>query len=122
MAKKIPIFGELESRTDTGIVVDYSAVGNAPKPDQETIVRNTDGTLSVNFKTVVPTDLRELKQVEPSDIETTEKRQDGMLYINIDGTPKKISLWQIGEGWYDEKEEELTIPNLPKLNIAEIKE
>lgn len=30
MAKKIPIFGELESRTDTGIVVDYSAVGNAP--------------------------------------------------------------------------------------------
>lgn len=96
MAKKIQLFGELESRTVDGIILDYSAVGNAPKPDQKTIVRNPDGTLSVNFKTVVPTDLSELEQVKSSEIETKEQKQSGMLYINLDGAPKKISLEQIG--------------------------
>lgn len=110
MAKKIPIFGELESRTDTGIVVDYSAVGNAPKPDKKTISLDENGMLVVNYSTVVPKDLSEIEQVNPSEIETTEQKQSGMLYIDFGGNPKKISLEQISvKIEYDEDECHLQI-------------
>jgi hypothetical protein len=51
MAKKIPIFGELESRTDTGIVVDYSAVGNAPiiKADISTLANPIADTCYIHI-------------------------------------------------------------------------
>ena len=100
MAGEINIFGKLVSAyvvgDKKGPLIAYSAVGNAPKPAQKTIVRNPDGTLSVNFKTVVPTDLSKLEQVKSSEIETTEQKKSGMLYIDFGGNPKKISLEQIG--------------------------
>ena len=66
----------------------------------------SDGTLSVDITSEqspirialdgkVPKQLDILQKVVALDIDTVEKRQQGSLYIDVNGTPKYITLEQV---------------------------
>ena len=67
--------------------------------DHDTIIRNGDGKLAVNVARVtangVPKDLSNIQQVSDTEIATDAQRDMGMLYVSLNGQPRKISISQI---------------------------
>lgn len=94
--------------------------------DSVTIIRDRQGRLAVNVANVtgnsVPKDLSNIQQLSDAEITTTAQRDNGKLFVDFNGVPRKISLSQIaGEieqivlpqyklvEIYDEKNSSLTL-------------